>query len=273
MTETTSEPVFIFGALNRSGTNFVADIIKLDSSYSGPLTIGEDYFVYYVDLLTQYIKNTSRHWGEEYSNDHSTHGELLMEFGSIMLKTLKKGLKCNVVTTTPRTRGIDHIFEMIPNAKVILVVRDGRDTVESFRRSFKEYKNFSDIVSLWNEGALKLINFYNLIKKTKYSDRVIFVKYEELHLGEGASLIDIVNFCGLNEEKVNFKTVNQLPIRGSSTNRGNTSADLNWKKVEKTEAFKPLKRWERWSWIDKKRFKNIAGKTLIELQYVKDNNW
>ena len=98
-------------------------------------------------------------------------------------------------------------------------------------------------------------------------------KYEEIIKSDSLAIESLINFCELNPKFINFKTINNLPLRGSSTYRGDCKKTLHWDKIEKPENFRPTGRWSEWSWLKKETFKIICGSTLKKLQYIDNDKW
>jgi protein-tyrosine sulfotransferase len=268
------QPIFIVSPLNRSGTNFVARLLSNVSELSTPCEIHEDYFLAYSDLLEQYATQTRKHWGKELkSAEHSVQNEILEGFGASMIslanKRMEKGKK--LLLKCPRPYSLHNFFTLFPTAKVIICVRDGRDTVESFLRSFKHH-NFKQVCGLWERGCKEIDNFQKQHANTFFQQQILQIRYEDLYKQHVETLNALNVFCDLSTNALKPEAITNMPLFGSSTNRGQSTI-LHWEPVEKTNDFNPLGRWENWNWYQKWNFKKIAGARLLKLHYESTNKW
>ena len=272
--ESHNNPIFIIGALNRSGTNYLADIVLESGRFEIPQGVNEDYLLTYSDVLFNYVEKTIKHWSKEVRKNHdqvsnsvlSGLGNSLLEYNKLLINTENRLLfKC------PRPDNLKNAFKLFPNAKYILCIRDGRDTVESFTKSFNGY-SFKQASQLWAKGVENILDFEESVKGTTFETSVMRVKYELLATQDPATLQSIATFCDLDKSHLNAETISSLPLKGSSTHRGK-SKHLHWEPVPKPKNFQPQGRWNGWSWWKKSQFKRAAQPALIRSGYVNNKNW
>jgi len=154
---------------------------------------------------------------------------------------------------------LDTLFRYFPQMKVIHIIRDGRDVVMSLNKS----KHFGWPVQLgcraWKRSIV-------LGKRYRNNQKYYEVRYENLVKEPVKTINKILKFLGkkrMKKERVlnhykYIKNKKSLPVRGAGKPLY-TSSIGKWKNEMIEE--------------DKKTFKKIAGKTLIELGYEKDNHW
>ncbi|OLF77263.1 hypothetical protein AWH61_10135 [Alteromonas sp. W12] len=239
------EPLFIVSPLNRSGTNFLANLILETGEFQMPKGINEDYFSVYSDNLTRYVDSTIKHWSKPFSDPKSKEkDEILAEFGDVLLNRAKK--KCvnekRLLLKCPRPNNIENVFKLFPTAKVLFCIRNGKSTVDSFEKSFNHY-TFKDIVDLWAKGCREIDK---CVSRYPNAGNVLVINYEDIVRAEHSTIEKINSFCNLTKG-LSKDSIENLPIFGSSTNK-NDENKLHWSPVKKTSNFDPLSRGNDWGW-------------------------
>jgi hypothetical protein len=257
-----TQPIFILGVKQRSGTNFLLDLIQLHPDCEAP-ELGEDFLTHHADLLVRYAATVSRAWAKWVKDEKME--ELLCQClgdGLISFLALRTGQK-RIITKTPSVRNVEHFFKFFPRAYLLLLVRDGRSVVESTVKSFD--LNFEMIVRTWAEAAETALRF---LEANKSSDlKLLLVKYEDLCDNTLEELHKIFDFVGLDSEKYDFNRAINLPVRGSSEFGRKDGEKIKWEPVEKNQDFNPLLRWSHWDRSSHERFNWIAGKYLRQFGY------
>ncbi|TWT33778.1 Sulfotransferase domain protein [Posidoniimonas corsicana] len=263
-------PAFIVGAMNRSGTNFLADIIQLLPGWELP-ALTEDYLLEHSDLLVEYVNRSDNRWktrisAEQRSAAVSYLGRGLLEF----IRQHCESKHTRLIMKTPRPWGIENFDLLFPSAKLIIIVRDGRDTVESASRSFT-YAPPRHWMRQWRNGAKTLLEFM-ATHRGAAGKNWTFVRYEDLVEHPRRCIPQILAFLGVDDGEFDWTKFDMLPLRGSSTHRGSKRA-LHWEQVPKPAGFRPIDKWRAWSWWRKAQFKWIAGRELIDFGYATDYGW
>jgi hypothetical protein len=267
-----TDPIFIFGIMQRSGTNFLKDVVDLhpDCGFPGhPLV--EDYLAQNADWLVKYVKSVAKDWNAlgrrvDYSGVEEELGHFL---GNGILSFLQSRIaaKKRLLTKTPSVRNLKHFFRLFPKARLIIVVRDGRAVVESGVKSFGW--RYEDAFHQWADAAASILEFEEVYKGSNY--KYLIVRYEEVWNNLEEEVTKILNFLDLDRETYDFNTALKLPVRGSSTVRSESLDKMLWKAVEKPKDFNPLERWRNWDRARHDRFNWIAGDYMeafgYELQY------
>lgn len=260
--------IFILSALNRSGTNYLSDIIQLDIRFSGVPGIPEDYLLAYSSSLFDYTLNTVKHWSHDHEEDRIAAQKNLMNcLGTALGNQLTRRVQNaeSLVLKTPRPYGIRHIPSLFPGQKLIVIDRDGRDVVESFLKSFSGY-TFMQVTRLWRDG-IREINEFLACSHINQGVESIRVRYEDLVNADERALEQISLFCGLDPAAVNQKTVLSLPLRGSSVIRGSEER-LHWNPVPRPSGYDPRAKWLKWPVYKRFLFDRVAGKELRALGYT-----
>lgn len=191
--------------------------------------------------------------------------EICRHIGDGLISFLQKEQDSLVMLTkTPSVRNLKHFFRFFPDAKLIIIIRDGRSVVESGVRSFKDWSR-ENAMHWWAKAARAILEFDKREKQHR-GNRYLITKYENLILNQDNELKRILGFLGLDVEGYNFGKALNLPLRGSSSERGDKSK-VHWEPVVKSSRFSPLDRWKLWDDEIHNRFNYIAGKEMLALGY------
>lgn len=264
--ELTQSPILIVGALNRSGTNYLIDIVRLLPDCEMP-ALSEDYLFEHSANLTEYANKSNRRWKRKIGENASQTMIHCIGHGLYMfLQFSCQNRDSRIVIKTPRPEGVQNVFKFFPNARLILIVRDGQDTVESAARSFT-YATHSYWMKEWKRGARILLDFLESSDAKENREKFMLLKFEDLVNSPQSVIPKLVTFLGYQEDQFDWKQFENLPVRGSSTLR-NEEGSLDWKPVKKTPDFKPVGRSRDWPWWRKQCFRYIAGKEQAELEEI-----
>jgi len=158
------------------------------------------------------------------------------------------------LTKTPSINGLEFVRQYFPQARIIVIVRDGRDLVESGMKSFGW--KFEYAVRDWANNVRSLIKF----EKTSPGN-FCRVRFEDLFSDPRGELSKIFGMLELDCENYDFGDIEQAPVIGSSETM-HTSGNVHWKPQEKSKNFKPVGRWNEWLESRKSRFYWIASREL-----------
>ena len=280
-------PIFIAGVMTRSGTNFLYNLLNLHPQCQGVNSdvIAEDHLIANLNLIERYVQNVGSYWclhGHMYANNPEREQENLA-FQDRLRESLGKGLldflenlEPNalgkpLLTKTPNVRNLPYFFDFFPSARLIILVRDGRDVVESNVRSFGS--NYEFTMQRWVESSQTIIEFDQKYKNSVYRDQYILIKYEDLLNSFDSTMQQILDFTRLDSCSYDFEKAKSLPVFGSSENV--SRAEINqsgwkssgWKVVDKKNSFQPQARWKSWPESKKRRFLWIAQNEMKLLGY------
>lgn len=269
--ERTRRPVFIIGVHRRSGTNFLADAIRLTSRFSLPVPLYEDYLLQYSNMLIEYVRLTAR---EQYQKRFAEKPAAYSECEQLMTRSIGDGLlnflrsyvpgEYRILTKTPDPWNLVNFFTLFPDALLIIIVRDGRDCVESAKWAFPG-RSYLYWMATWAANARTILNFLRILPP-RYEGQVIVTRYEDL-LSDQQEMERILEFVGCCSQEYPWDEFRALPVRGSTFFRGEKKT-LHWQPVEKTQDFQPVGRWKNWSWWLRWNFKRLAGAELAALGYT-----
>jgi hypothetical protein len=256
-------PIFILGISQRSGTNFLFDLLRLHPDCGAPSTNWEDFLVDKSDLLIRYVSSVYSGWRRR-GTGQEVEALLYEQLGNGLISVLASRIKeKRVVTKTPSVRNLGHFFKLFPRAYLLILARDGHSVVESRVRTFGE--SYETAMRKWAEGADTILRFRQSADGS--NGRYLIVRYEDLWNEPEKELRRIFTFLGLDSDKYDFNAAVNIPVRGSSVFHREEKKKIHWTPVEKTPDFDPLSRANQWSRSTHERFDWIAGQKLVALGY------
>lgn len=270
--------IFIAGAMGRTGTNFLArlllahpDVCRPAGHWEFPIfDVAEEFAAFHTAFSKRRGKGRLDYSLDEFAIQFG-HGinQLFYERVTDSEKHSKFLLHKN-----PATKGIEYFKQFFPDAKLIFIVRDGRDTVNSLLRAagytnklnLKRYYFFIRQTKQWAKSVQRILNY------SKSPDaECIVVKYENLHKNCEDVLEQVAKYTNLSISKNWINQSSTMPVTGTNFHSPAEISEENrtyWKEVEKTEKFQPIGRWKNsWSALDKHLFYKFAGQELDEMGY------
>ncbi len=288
-TAQSTEPIFILGIAARCGTNYLHDLIRMHPDCdSGSAMLEEDNLLANAHLLTRYVDGVSRWWKQHWGQDElrtekealaQQIGQGLMGFLSAQLERRKQlsakdgnnGRPTRLVTKTPTVKNLGLFFQLFPTSKLLVLVRDGRSVVESAVRTFD--RPYGHAAREWASSAQIIQNQ----RKEHAATPFLLVRYEDLYTNVEKELRRIFDYLQLDADVYDYAGAVNLPVRGSSTLRGQPSArevpwvakGIHWDPVQKPANFNPVERWASWSRAKHERFNWLAGDYLEPFGYAR----
>ncbi len=274
-----SRVVFLLGVMPRSGTNFLYELICAHPDCGGTGRISEDFLIANAHDLNHYVNQVHESWKKLWwPHDEALKDPLLKALGHgletylISLTSPRwlaehphnpkylQGVKPSPPVVIARTPSVENLalLPKISDAKVIVIVRDGRSVVESGQRTFGWF--FEDSTQKWARSARDIRSV-----TANHADQITYVRYEDLVNNKENILKQIFTFIGVDPNKYDYQ--NETPIRGSST-YFNPQDGINWQAIKETKEFDPLNRWAKWSRSKHERFNWVAGQELEFFDYL-----
>lgn len=265
--------IIVHGVMPRSGTNFIADLLKLHESiapyphrlWEFPLLHNtESICAAQINFLRTYKRNA------EIIEDF----ELVAYLASGFLRYLQHlaGPDKTVLLKVPHAEFVYLFHAIFPRDHCILVLRDGRDAVASHVNTFRPgpFKpGFSELCEKWSLATNAVLQYPK--SQPRSAGRALLVRYEDANADPRATVKNLLRSCDLATASYDFRQASDLPVRGSSAIQD--SGEVTWAPKEKPKDFRPVGRWHDWSDSRKRRFKRIAGETLVAAGYVSNDDW
>lgn len=260
-----ADPIFILGVMPRSGTNYLWDLICSHPDCAPAREpIHEDLFLQHAHLLEAYTGAVQRAWDPAwgvFADD--LPAKLSASLGDGLISFLWVERTRRLVTKSPSVRNLTLFFRLFPQARLLILIRDGRSAVQSAMTTFNW--DFDTAAHLWSEGAEEIRQFDQAHRDSGLSYRI--VRYEDLVDDVEPVMAELLDFLDLDRDRFDFAAAAGLPVRGSSVLFGPGRAAVNWEPVEKDHAFAPKERWREWDPTLVRRFEWIAGDQLRVFGY------
>ena len=195
----------------------------------------------------------------------------------------------------PSVKHIDRFFELFPEAKLLLLLRDGRDNVASTvkaglavrasttaiskaktRVNHLLRRDFSSAARDWAAGVTRIERFDEQFKSSPFASRYMIVRYEDVFRNPRPMAERIFSFMEVPYDDAILEAVENADVVGSSFYGSSGREDArkpNWTATPKTEAFQPTGRWKRWNAAEKALFNRLAGPQLVRMGYEDNLNW
>lgn len=272
-------PVFIMGVAPRSGTNYLEDVLCVHPDCGLGIPLRENHLLSALPDLAAIVRRLQARWDRherwgflpEHADDLARSlGSALADFTVSQvderrrieappdtLPGVEHSFKVSpklLVSKVPSTRGLADFRSFFPDAKLILLMRDGRAVAESSVRSWGWH--FDVAVDTWRRGARDMARFLD----DHPEDSALLVRYEDLISRPEEELEKIFEYLDLDPASFDYERAHHRPVRGSSTIRpAGAEASVAWQPVEKTDDFDPLARAREWTDAQHARFNHMAG--------------
>lgn len=258
------EVAFVLGILQRSGTNYLNDLLERHPDCASLRTIGEDFLVANADRLDAFVRGVTGMWNAKWDPDGRRGRQLLGHLGTACLEFLADSARESgaalprcLVTKSPSVANL-RLAPLFPHAKTVVIVRDGPAVLESGMKAFGW--TFETAARRWAEGAR------TITAAARDGVPFLLVRYEDLLTNLRPELSRVLDHLGLDPAAYDFEGAERMPVRGSSF-FGTDQGQVHWQQVSKTADFNPLDRGSGWGASRRERFRWIAGAEMVSLGY------
>jgi len=250
----TESPVFVVGS-PRSGTSMMQWALRQHPQLWGGQE--SDFMVSLVDRLRETHELGSRreklHW---LSGQRVGVAEFLQYMGTGLnaLYTNRAGGLRWVEQTPEYALHGDEILNLFPGAVFLMMLRDGRDVVESLKH-FVDPVEHVEASTLWARFVSQGLDF----AEGPSRDRVFVVSYQDSVEKTKATMEGVFAFLDLPHSKESVAWItDRRPINSSfsDTQRGTS-----------------IGRWLSWNSEERQQFDEVAGAALVRAGFEPDDSW
>jgi len=261
--------IIIHGVMPRSGTVYTGELLRLHPDLCAyPHEIWEMPFLKntgdFLNAQQSFFTSYKDNIGKIEDND------FLPLFGASMIAYLYSHVPegKRMLLKMPDVQYLNFFFSVFPYENMLLLLRDGRDVVNSTLNTWPE-RNFADECRRWHESANMILNFQR--HSTNKNAGYLFVKYEQC-ISEPESFVRQACSCfDLDQSRYPFDKIKDIQVRGSSSVKND--GQVSWNPVDKPAGFSPVGQWREWPPEKKNIFKQIAGQTLLKAGYCENHDW
>jgi hypothetical protein len=279
-TEEHLSPLFVVSPTGMSGTNFLVQALVTVGLCELPrhdVLAREDHLLVHSSLLKQYVCETANIWKKWERND-----AILQMRGRALLETISDGILRfvgtpnaagkRVVLKTPTSNCVANFPDLFPMAKLILLVRDGRDSTESEVRAAYR-RDYDSAFTIWAMRVRELLDFMEGPGKEWGTSSWLLVRFEDLVTKPVSTITALASFLEQEGAVADVDRIVELPVFGSSQLGTANGRAFHWAVQEKPDNFNPIGRWAHWDRDRRELFKKIAGRELAALGYDQDDSW
>ncbi len=261
--------IFLHGVLPRSGTVYFGEILRLHHKiFAYPNEIWELPFLTHSGDIINFQEKFFQTYQQ--NSNRMEQNDMLCLYGAGMMNYLHSFVPegKTLLIKVPWMQFLNYFFTFFPKENLLLLVRDGRDTVCSTIRTWPN-RDFKDVCRLWDASARIFLDLQERFNSREY--RVCFVKFEDLLQDPTVVARKVLESFGLGWTNFPVDKISTLPVRGSSSLQ--PPGKVSWSPVKENKKFRPGGEWHTWSKKEKNIFKDICGDTLIKLGYAEGMGW
>jgi hypothetical protein len=160
---------------------------------------------------------------------------------------------------------LSRFFKLFADSKAVILVRDGRDTAESFINTFSA--NYEACFKRWMDGAEEIRRIEEGKESNGADGNYILVRYEDVYVNMRETVGAVLEFLGLDTERYDFDDAEDTGVVGSSTFKDKYEGGFKWRDEGKPADFNPLERWRGWGGVLKRRFYRLARRDMEYFGY------
>lgn len=283
-------PIFVRGIMPRSGTNFLADLLRLHPGVCvNPNDIWEFPHFRALSFLEQYIHRLS----VSPKTPSFDADEFRRCLGDAWCQYLGNYFEREqrIVLKDPSFGSLPKVFDYFPDACLLLVLRDLRDVVASGlkagfvappkfslgnRHSWHRLFGPSDFVWICRKARAEANEFLRFQQSSEWDRRraqILVVRYEDLVNDIEPQARRILVHCSLDLSVYPWDKLVRLPVRGSSFLR-DASGKMNFARgISQPGDFQPVGRWHDWCGHKRRRFHRELAETMGQLMYPLEEDW
>jgi protein-tyrosine sulfotransferase len=261
--------VIIHGIMPRSGTVYVGELLRLHPDLRAyPHDLWEVPFL----QLAPNIADAQAEFLWRYRHSEGKLGEwdFLPLFAASFLAYLHADVPQGqrMLIKVPSVKRLDRFFTAFPHEHLLVLVRDGRDVVQSTTKTWPQLQ-FSLACRRWNQSARMVMacDEHYARRESGYW----LARFEDAVREPEVFVREACRRFGLDEARYPWDKLGSIPIQGSSSTV--RDGEVVWDPVNRPKGFDPTGRWKSWSGRKKWTFKRIAGKALVDLGYCADLSW
>jgi len=260
-------PIILLSACPRSGSNYLEGLLSLHPQCRKS-KVPEDFFLANSETLLNFCRSVADSWDDWWLQRLGGPSRLAMHIGTGLLSFANPGPEeegtvgdFRLLLRSPATEGITTATTLFPDARVLVLVRDGPATVESGRRSFGW--PYEEAMLAWRQSVRRILSFLASVD----GPRCRLIRFEDLIADPAREIARVLAFLGLDSVLYPFSRVDEIPVFGSSSFGRTDGEQVNWQPVPKDPSFDPLARAQSWPPYRLARFAWLAGAEQRRLGY------
>jgi hypothetical protein len=260
-------PIILLSVCPRSGSNYLENLLSLHPQCQKS-RVPEDFFLANSETLLNFCRSVADSWDDWWLQRLGGPSRLAMHIGTALLRFADPRPEedgpvsdFRLMLRSPTTEGIAAATTLFPDARVLVLVRDGPATVESGRRSFGW--PYEEAMQAWRRSVRRILTFL----ASADGPRCQLVRFEDLTADPAREVARVIAFLELDPALYPFNRVDEIPVFGSSSFGRTEGEGVHWRPVPKDPSFDPLARAQLWRAHRLARFAWLAGAEQRKLGY------
>lgn len=260
--------LIIHGIMPRSGTVYVGELLRLHPDlFAYPGHVWEFPFLRHtpriVKLENEFLWSYKQNFGKIGPND------FLPLFGASLIAYFHAAVPPGrrLLLKVPGVEHLDRFFDVFPHENLLVLVRDGRDVVQSTLKTWPQLR-FSMVCIRWRRAAQMVVACDQRFRSR--AQGYWLARFEDAVADPEGFVREACRRFGLDEDRYPYDQIGSIPVHGSSTTQ--VRGRVTWDPVPNKD-FNPVGRWTGWSPYRKWLFKKLAGQPLQALGYAADQRW
>ena len=260
--------IMIHGMTARTGTNYVYFLLQLHPDVVACKPAHEFFLLQHASDV-QCLQARFDRTHPTVKSCMQAEGDMLPLLGSSVVNYLYSFVPegKRLLLKSPNVLFLNYFRAMFPEEQLLVLLRDGRDVVSSYRNSFPNTR-FADVCKIWDASA-KVVQAFDRLHANTFPYRQ--VRYEDATRSPEQFVRSVCEALGLNADRYPYEKIDQVPVLGSSEVR--VEGKWKWQEVKKPTGFDPIGRWKSWTVEEKAAFKAAAGESLRALGYAPTSDW
>jgi hypothetical protein len=260
----------------RSGTHHLHDLLSAHSRIA-PVAIREDYLFHGADALERYAGHLEdswhRFWAAKAAPAHYAADTVLAALGERLLAHLAADPSQPIpdgarpLLKAPTLGHAEATFRLFPDAQVLVLLRDPRSAVASYRRSrWWQGESLEHSAVRWADAARALEAWLLAEQDRVRAGQIRLVRYERLVEDPRHTLASVLETLDLAAEAACLAHADTAPVIGSSYLTPDAAQAFAAR--ERPAGFDPRRRWATWTDDDHRRFVRVCGAQMERWGYA-----
>ena len=261
--------IMIHGLTARTGTNYIWYLLQLHPGVVG-CTQSREFFFLQRSQDALALQKRYDDTDKAIKSPFQAPGDVLALLGGSTLAYLHSFAEPGkrLLLKVPNVRYLHYFPTAFANENLLVLMRDGRDVVSSYRESWPHIP-FHVVCSDWADAVRTALDFQATIGRS-FGSQV--VRYEDAVADPETFVRNVCGPLSLDVSQYPFDKIKEVPVLGSSEVK--TGEKWKWEVAQqKPKDFSPVGRWKKWSEEDKATFKRIAGESLVAAGYETGDAW
>jgi len=257
----------IHGVMPRSGTNYLNSLLGLHPDVAtDPLGVKELPLLASVPAALQWQEAFFEFYGGNRDVMGSLDGLAYAVSGMLAHAAREHADAKLILFKVPHTRFLSYFPALFPDDKCLILLRDGRRTVQSTISTWplKPFgKSFADICLEWTYATGAALDYWAESDKSK----TLIDRYEDVMAEPAEHVSYILEFLGLDADRYPFDEMAKLPVLGSSE-LSKKGGKVTWEPVKAGADFNPAARKIEWPDGWNQTFERISAETMKRAGYA-----